>query len=138
MTERDKESSGSCLCGAVAFTVSNSCHDAYFCHCAQCRKITGTAYAANLITSPGALRWTAGADHVTRFDHPTRGFSKAFCEVCGSGLPYLNSSQTALIVPAGALEGEPRVAKGARIFWGDRSSWGDHVADYPAFEAFPE
>ena len=129
---------GSCLCGAVTFETDAHFKDAYFCHCAQCRKITGSAHASNLIGKPGSLRWTTGEEHIRNYAHPTRDFSKAFCSQCGSGLPYLNRSNTAVVVPAGSLDGEPEIARGSRIFWADRSAWGDRVANHPHHDGFPE
>ena len=37
---------GSCLCGAVAFSVSGPLRDVTSCHCSQCRKTSGHYWAA--------------------------------------------------------------------------------------------
>lgn len=54
---------GRCCCGDVAFTREDKFGDFYFCHCEQCRKLTGTAHAANLLVDVrlGTLRnWEQG------------------------------------------------------------------------------
>lgn len=127
---------GSCCCGDVAFTLEDNFSDFYFCHCEQCRKLTGSAHAANLLTSPGNISWVNGADKIRRYDHPERTFSKAFCENCGSGLPFLNQSGKSLIVPAGSLNEEPSKKLDAQIFWGEETEWhkvGANVAKFPGF-----
>jgi hypothetical protein len=48
--------SGSCLCGAVTFTVEGAFDRFYLCHCSHCRKDTGSAHAANLFASTAALK----------------------------------------------------------------------------------
>ncbi len=129
---------GSCLCGAVTYVTSAAFAKAYFCNCTQCRKITGTAFASNLFADPVAFHWLSGKDHVHRFDHPTRGFTKAFCRQCGSGLPYLNGAGTVVVVPAGSLDSEPRIDHADRIFWDDRAAWCDAVDQAPHHAGFPD
>ncbi|MDW3204279.1 MAG: GFA family protein [Alphaproteobacteria bacterium] len=129
---------GSCLCGAVRFSVPQTFPVAYFCHCAQCRKITGTAYASNLFADPAGFVWMSGEDRIQRFDHPSRGFTKAFCRDCGSGIPYLNSAGTRMVVPAGSLDTEPDIGAADRIFWDDRADWCDIVDLAPHHCGFPD
>jgi hypothetical protein len=104
------------------FTTSVS--EFYFCHCEQCRKVTGSAFASNIQAKPTEIEWLFGADYVKRFDYPgDRLFTKVFCSECGSGLPFLNKSGKKLFIPAGSLDSEAGILPGHNIFWGDRSSW---------------
>lgn len=128
---------GSCLCGAVTFATASTFAKAYFCSCAQCRKITGTAFAANLFAAPATFEWLSGEEHIHRFDHSSRGFSKAFCGKCGCGVPYMNRDGTLVVVPAGALDNEPQIEQADRIFWNDRAIWSDQVAHTPHHAGFP-
>tara|TARA_R110002073_G_scaffold74609_6_gene182488 strand:- start:1247 stop:1669 length:423 start_codon:yes stop_codon:yes gene_type:complete len=114
---------GSCCCGDVTFTLEDNFSYFYFCHCEQCRKLTGSAHAANLLTSPDNIKWVNGADKIKRYDHPERTFSKNFCENCGSGLPFLNQSGQSLIVPAGSLNEAPSKQPDAQIFSAEQTEW---------------
>ncbi|MGJ8528088.1 GFA family protein [Maritalea sp.] len=129
---------GSCLCGSVTFDVENQFRNFYFCHCSQCRKITGSAHASNLFAAPDAVTWHTGQGDVETFRHPTRSIAKAFCKKCGSGLPYVNLKKTFTIVPAGSLDETPDKDQGKRIFWHDRAPWHDWIKDAPAFDEFPK
>lgn len=129
---------GGCLCGKVRFRVKNRFEQLYLCHCSQCRKITGSAYASILLSQPDRLEWLAGEDNINRFEYPGRNFTKAFCRDCGSGVPYLNQTGTALIVPAGALDDEPNTAGQANIFCAERPQWGERGLAAEAFAGFPE
>jgi hypothetical protein len=51
--------------------------------------------------------------------------SNAFCSECGSGLPYLSLSGKALIIPAGCLNGKPKLSPQNNIFWSQRAEWYD-------------
>lgn len=115
--------SGGCLCGAVKFSVNDSFDDFYFCYCQQCRKITGSSHASNLVTSIDNIQWTRGSDKVIRFDHPTQIFTKVFCSQCGSGLPYKSKNGQSLVVPAGSLDSEPSKAPKAQIFCSEKVEW---------------
>lgn len=71
--------SGRCLCGAVQYSVTTEIEDFYFCHCEQCRKITGSAFASNILTKPVNVNWISGSENVKRFDYPgLRTFTKVF------------------------------------------------------------
>lgn len=130
--------SGNCCCGDVAFTLANNFSNFFFCHCEQCRKLTGSAHAANLFTSPDNITWTKGAEKVKRYDHPERAFSKAFCEICASGLPYLSQSGHALIVPAGSLNQEPSITLDAQIFCSEQTDWHKKGLQATQVSGFPK
>jgi hypothetical protein len=117
---------GGCLCGAVTYTVENNFKRFYFCHCEQCRKITGSAHAANLFTHPDAIHWSAGDKYKKQFSYPGRDFTVVFCTECGSGLPFVSKSGEFLIVPAGSLDAEPNIHPNDNIFWGERAQWYEH------------
>ena len=129
--------SGSCLCGKVEFELKNQFENLFFCHCIQCRKITGSSHASNLFGDPSSFKWVKGQDHVKRFDLPERQFAKAFCHECGSSLPYLNSSGTKIIVPAGSLETEPNYKQQSNIFTAEQTRWHHLSADAENFDGFP-
>ena len=129
---------GNCLCGQVTFCLKNEFSRFFLCHCEQCRKITGSAYASNLFTSAENIEWTSGECNIKRFDDPERDFTKAFCTECGSGLPFVTKSGQALIVPAGSLNSEPNIMPQSNIFWADRALWDDVSAQAPHVDAFPE
>ncbi|MEZ5450557.1 MAG: GFA family protein [Thiolinea sp.] len=128
---------GSCLCGKVQFRIVNDFQQFHLCHCQQCRKITGSAHASNLFTTPDKLEWTAGEELLKTFDHPDNNFRKVFCSECGSGLPYQSRRIPMLIVPAGSLDGTPNLEPMDHVFWHERSDWYDSVTDKPHFDGFP-
>lgn len=129
---------GSCCCGDVAFTIKDCFSNFYFCHCKQCKKLTGTAHASNLFTSPDNINWTCGEDKIKRYDHQERSFSKAFCENCGSGLPFLSKDEKSLIVPAGSLNEESSKKLDAHIFYSEQTEWHKSSLAAAKFSGFPE
>jgi hypothetical protein len=130
--------SGSCLCGAVKFCIENTFKRFYLCHCTQCQKITGSAHVAHLFTEPNNIQWLCGEGLIKRFEYPGRNFTKNFCIECGSGLPFINKSGKALVVPAGSLDGVPNINPSANIFWDERAVWYDAGVSAKQCAGFPE
>lgn len=129
--------SGQCLCGAVHYSVKTEAENFYFCHCEQCRKITGSAFASNILTKPARVNWISGSDKVKRFDFPEpRTFTKVFCVECGSGLPFLNKKGNALVIPAGSLNHEPPIQPAHNIFWLEAAQWYQSGMNAPRCERF--
>lgn len=133
-----KEISGGCYCGAIQFTLQDDFTNFYFCHCEQCRKMVGTAHAANLFTSPININWVKGKDLVKRYDDPNRSFTQAFCPECGSSLPYINKNGKSLIVPAGSLNEEPTKQVDAEIFCAEQPNWYKGGLKTKKYEGFPQ
>jgi len=130
---------GGCLCNKVRYSVKAELIQFYFCHCEQCRKITGSAFAANIRANPAKIKWLSGSEFVKRFDYPgVRYFTKVFCTECGSGLPFINEKGDNLYIPAGSLDPETHIKPGCNIFWGDRSAWIEEGLSAPRFNGFDE
>jgi len=116
--------SGSCLCDKVKYSIDAEVDNFYFCHCKQCRKLTGGPLASNIQLKPTDVNWLSGEDNIKRFDYPgERAFTKAFCKDCGSALPYINEAGTALVIPAGSLDQSPKITPQENIFWDDKAEW---------------
>ena len=51
---------GGCLCGQIRYQLSGPLADIQLCHCSQCRKAQGSAFAANIPVSEDHLRFLSG------------------------------------------------------------------------------
>lgn len=128
---------GSCLCGEVRFEIDGEFASFYLCHCAYCRKDTGSAHAANLFSSTATIKWLSGVTNIRLFNLPTTRHSKCFCTTCGSPLPIEQMNGELLVVPAGALNSELRVRPNAHIFVSSRAGWDDSLEGIPMVDRFP-
>lgn len=123
---------GSCLCGSVRFEVRLPFRDFVNCHCSRCHKATGSAYAANALVEPDALRWLAGQDRTRRFDLPSaRSFATAVCADCGCPVPHATRNGAAVIVPAGSLDDDPGARPSRHVHWSSRAAWSAPASDLP-------
>ena len=129
---------GGCLCGAVRYQVTNQFSRFFLCHCQQCQQLTGSAFAANIFTSPENIKWLTGHDKISYYEHPSREFSKAFCSTCGCALPFVNQSGKSLIIPAGSLFDKVEKIPEANIFVNEQTHWLNAGLAANRFSHFPE
>jgi len=76
---------GSCLCGAVRYEIAGELAPLQLCHCSQCRRASGAAFAANMPVRNEDFRVIAGADKLKAFASRP-GKERVFCADCGSQL----------------------------------------------------
>ena len=134
----DKNVKGSCLCGEVTYQYSGSVKVFQYCHCSRCQKITGSAYASNIIIDPEQFEWLTGEKLVGRFELPeAKHFASSFCTICGSSLPWITQSRKAMIIPAGTLDDDPEIKPIHNIFFADKACWFENVNDLVKYDALP-
>jgi len=59
---------GSCFCGAVQFRITGELNPIQICHCGQCRKAQGGAFASNIAVDTEHFAITAGDNVISRMD----------------------------------------------------------------------
>jgi hypothetical protein len=74
---------GGCLCGGVRFRISGKLGPAGFCHCKQCQRASGSAFAANAPVRARYFALAAGEELVSEYES-SPGKYRAFCRRCGS------------------------------------------------------
>lgn len=129
------ESAGSCLCGAVRYSLQGRFDRFYLCHCAHCRKDSGSSHSANLFAPGATLAWRSGEDQVATFRLPGSRHARAFCTFCGSALPF--SSADVVVVPAGSLDTAVDLRPDGHLFTARRAPWDHDLDAVPSFDTFP-
>jgi hypothetical protein len=102
-----EDTSGSCLCGAVAYRIDAPLERLEHCGCALCRRRTGSPYATSAFVPAASFRWLRGAALATLFRGPApHAYTTAFCAHCGGLLPVGGGAlgRAGVAVPAGALD----------------------------------
>lgn len=129
--------SGSCLCGAVRYTVDGVFERFYLCHCTYCRKDSGSAHGANLFSSTARLEWQSGADRVRTYNLPSTRHTRSFCSGCGSALPTSLGEGRMLVVPAGSLDSPLDQRPDSHLFMASKAAWDQALETIPTTERFP-
>ncbi|MCV6584773.1 MAG: GFA family protein [Marinibacterium sp.] len=111
---------GSCLCGAVRFVITGDLAPGTLCHCGQCRKQAGHAWASTHIPRT-SLRIDAG--DTLRWYSASTTARRGFCGTCGSNLFWDPAGEDRTSVALGALD----APSGARL---TQHIFAAHKGDY--------
>lgn len=129
---------GSCLCGALHYSVTGEPDRFYHCHCKRCRKSSGTGHATNLFVKNGSLDFTGDASLIKFFKLPeAERFTRTFCAQCGGPLPREIAPMKLVFIPAGTLDDEPNIKPQARIFQDSKAAWSCSSEELPCFANYP-
>ena len=116
---------GSCLCGAVAFTVEGQLRPVVACHCQQCRKASGhhvaaTSAARDDVKIAGEVKWFQSSEIARR----------GFCATCGSNLFWDGPGQN-ISISAGSLDGATGLMLVGHIYCADKGDYYELNDDLP-------
>ena len=125
---------GSCLCGAIAYIVTDTADNMSHCYCTMCRKTHGSLFGTYVSVRLTAFAWECGEDH-RRIYESSPGFKRAFCPTCGSVVPFDNT-EGLYAVPAGALEEDCDARPKSNIFANAKAPWHDITDDLPQYDAY--
>ncbi|WP_166418580.1 GFA family protein [Cochlodiniinecator piscidefendens] len=119
---------GSCLCGAVRFSVAGDLSDPSACHCTNCRKHTGhfevsTDVARSALTIEGAeaLSWYHSSERVRR----------GFCSTCGSTLFFDPPHLDWIGISMGAFDTPTKTKLKMHIFVANKDDYYDITDGLP-------
>ena len=76
---------GSCFCGAVQIEVTGEPEAMGYCHCSSCRSWAAAPVNAFSLWKPGAVKVTAGAEHMGTY-RKTPMSERQYCTKCGGHL----------------------------------------------------
>lgn len=112
---------GSCQCGSASFQFDGP----YFlavCHCRNCQKLHGSAFAPILHAEATTFRWLKGEDILGYFDSSPH-VRRCFCTQCGSNLPMVSPELNHIGVPAGVMDTPVEQQPVAHFFVRSKVPW---------------
>ena len=113
---------GSCLCGAVRFSVACELPGPDACHCSQCRKSSGHYFSSTDV--PKAAVTVEGEDKVTWFQSSEK-VRRGFCGTCGSPLFWDPIFRDWIGIAMGAFESPTGTRLAKHIFTADKGDYYD-------------
>lgn len=118
---------GGCLCGAIRFEIDAFVGPFELCHCARCRKASGSAFVSGIGVKVADFSWISGREWIRLFEAPViewpPGYQTAFCIRCGSPAPHFEEGDEWFELAAGLLDGNPGIRPDRHIFVECGSSW---------------
>jgi hypothetical protein len=113
-------STGSCLCGNVAFEITGPLRPVVGCHCSQCRKQTGH-FGAFTACNDEDLKFTS-KDSLAWY-RASASAGRGFCQTCGSVLFWKGDGRNYTSIAAGSLDGETGLAIEGHIYCADKGDY---------------
>jgi len=131
---------GGCACGATRYRLTNSPMIVHACHCRDCQRVTGTAFAVNLWIERKFVE-TSGAEPVG-FSVPAGSSGKPHdvfrCATCGTAVwnKYHAAPGDTLLVCGGSLDDPAAITPDVHIFTRSKVPWLELPSGAKAFPAF--
>ena len=126
---------GRCECRRVRFEIDGDIEDFSHCHCSQCRRLHGAAFATFAGVAKANFRYVSGENELTRYAS-SPGHDRTFCQACGSNIfVALDDDPESLYVSMSAIEGDPPRPAGYHIYVGSKAPWHEILDNLPRFEA---
>jgi hypothetical protein len=125
---------GSCLCGAVTFTVASTLAPPEACHCTQCRKQSGHHWAST--DAKRSALTIHGQDRLTWFaSSPT--VRRGFCATCGAFLFWAPAEKDHIAIAMGAFDASTETRLSMHIFVADKGDYYEIADGLPQHAASP-
>ena len=131
--------SGSCQCGAVAYTVSAEPIFTYACHCSSCQKRTGSAFSIGLVIATDTLELKGTLTPWSRVSSEGNTNTRYSCAHCGNIIYGIGDSNPELTkLQAGTLEDTSAVEPEVHMWTIKKQPWLTLPARIHQFETQPE
>ncbi|SFK40166.1 GFA family protein [Methylophaga sulfidovorans] len=128
---------GSCLCQSVQYEIDDELGPTMICHCENCRKTSGSAYAINAAVETSHFHLKTGMDAVAEYES-SPGVFRVFCQHCGSQLYSKRATMPEIIrLRLGTLDTVVDIKPQAHIFVSSKAAWHQICDDIPQFAERP-
>jgi hypothetical protein len=127
---------GGCLCGAIHYEISAYPLLLYACHCTNCQRQSGSAFAMNMLVPTSAFRIVSGEPKPWRRLSPSGAETASwFCGDCAGRIHGTRPSRPETVtVRAGSLDDTSWLAPAAHMFVRSAQPW----LDLPPADCFDE
>ncbi|KAL6233716.1 hypothetical protein BDW75DRAFT_214404 [Aspergillus navahoensis] len=122
--------SGSCLCGAVQYSLYGKPLNSAVCHCNSCQRFSGSAFIANCWYNEQNFKITRGYDSIQTYHEQgtTTGqtMKRSFCKTCGSSLFQQTAGlkkQNVISVASGTMDDRSDCQPCSEFWCANRRGW---------------
>lgn len=130
---------GRCACGEVRFALQDAPYVVHCCHCRECQRQTGTAFALNAVIETDRLRVTGGAPEAVAVPSASgRGQQIVRCPRCKVAVwsHYGGVGTKAAFVRVGTLDDPALCPPSVHIYTRSKAPWLALPPEAEAFEGF--
>jgi hypothetical protein len=129
---------GGCLCGKVRYSASGDPAFVGVCHCADCQKFTGSAFAAVVGVPKAALTVQGELATYTKTGDTGKSTYRRFCPQCGSSvMDEADALPDIVMVGVGTLDDASWVKPGMQIYCDSAQPWVHLGGNIQSFAKMP-
>lgn len=131
LNEGNQTMEGSCLCGGIRYTIRGEIAGINYCHCVQCRKASGTAFATNAAVATVDFHINRGLDRLASFES-SPGKNRYFCSGCGSPIySQYDDKPDVVYVRIGTIDDDTGLSPDIHIHVASKAPWYEIRDDLP-------
>lgn len=128
---------GGCSCGAVRYRLTSEPLFVHCCHCLNCQRQTGSAFAVNVLIEADRVEITRGEPRLVAVRRDDGSPQEVFrCPTCEIALYSHYSRPVVAFVRAGTLDEPASVSPDVHIFTRSKVPWVTLPEDVPAFDVY--
>lgn len=129
---------GRCECGRVQYRVDGEINDFSHCHCSQCRRLHGAAFASFGGVASSDFSYSSGESDLASYAS-SESHARVFCGNCGSNiLTSLESEPESLYLAMGTVDGNPELPPAYHIFVASKAPWYRFDDQSPHYDTLPD
>jgi hypothetical protein len=115
---------GGCLCGRVRYSAAAEPAFVGLCHCTDCQKFSGSAFATVVAVPAAALEVTGTLKTFTKPGDSGKPMHRRFCPDCGSGVVEAADALPGVVmISAGTLDDRSWVTPASAIYCDSAQPW---------------
>ena len=129
---------GGCLCGRVRYSVDAEPAFVGVCHCLDCQRFTGSAFATVVAVPTAAVKVSGKLKTFSKPGDSGKHIHRRFCPECGSGL--IDEAEVlpgVAMLQVGTMDDHGWVAPQSEIYCASAQPWVKLGGDLKRFEKTP-
>jgi hypothetical protein len=126
---------GGCICGKVTYSGTAEPIFTGVCHCKNCQKASGTAFASVVAIASDAVQISGQTSQFDGVGDSGKATHRRFCPACGTSIAISADVMPGVtMIPVGSLDDGSWVQPAMQIFCDSAQPW----AVLPGLQAFPK
>jgi len=125
---------GHCECARVSYEIDGDINDFSHCHCSQCRRLHGAAFATYAGVARQDFRYVSGEASLKIYAS-SASHDRVFCAECGSNIMVaIDSEPNEFYISMGTVDGNPECPPAYHIYVGSKAPWHEIDDDLPKYD----
>ncbi len=129
---------GGCLCGKIRYSADTEPAFVGLCHCHDCQRFTGSAFAVVIGLPKSALTVTGTLKGFTKPGDSGKPIERLFCPECGASvMDEAEAVPGVVMIGAGTLDDQTWVKPRSQIYCASAQPWVQLGGAMKSFERMP-